>query len=103
MLFADPFVSTAEVVKDLRAKAAEVRLADDPESVRGASGTATTRAMAQTEPDEEAPPQTEPTPRGQAPSSEHPSTADELAKSLKADMDKWSKLIKEAGLSATAN
>jgi hypothetical protein len=33
-LFADPFVSTAEVVKDLRAKAAEVRLADDPETGR---------------------------------------------------------------------
>ena len=33
-LFADPFVSTAEVVKDLRAKAAEVRLADDPEAGR---------------------------------------------------------------------
>jgi hypothetical protein len=34
VLFADPFVSTAEVVKDLRAKAAEVRLADDPETGR---------------------------------------------------------------------
>ena len=33
-LFADPFVSTADVVKDLRAKAAEVRLADDPETGR---------------------------------------------------------------------
>ena len=33
-LFADPFVSTADVVKDLRAKAAEVRLADDPERRR---------------------------------------------------------------------
>jgi hypothetical protein len=32
-LFADPFVSTADVVKDLRAKAAEV-LADDPETGR---------------------------------------------------------------------
>jgi hypothetical protein len=34
VLFADPFVSTAEVVKDLRAKAAEMRLADDPETGR---------------------------------------------------------------------
>jgi hypothetical protein len=33
-LFADPFVSTADVVKDLRAKAAEVRLADDAETGR---------------------------------------------------------------------
>jgi hypothetical protein len=33
-LFADPFVSTADVVKDLRAKAAEVRVADDPETGR---------------------------------------------------------------------
>jgi hypothetical protein len=33
-LFADPFVSTADLVKDLRAKAAEVRLADDPETGR---------------------------------------------------------------------
>jgi hypothetical protein len=33
-LFADPFLSTADVVKDLRAKAAEVRLADDPEAGR---------------------------------------------------------------------
>jgi hypothetical protein len=33
-LFADPFVPTAEAVKDLRAKAAEVRLADDPETRR---------------------------------------------------------------------
>jgi hypothetical protein len=33
-LFADPFVSTAEVVKDLRANAAEVRLADDAETGR---------------------------------------------------------------------
>lgn len=37
VLFADPFVSTAEVVKDLRAKAAEVTLADDPET--GGRGT----------------------------------------------------------------
>jgi hypothetical protein len=36
-LFADPFVSTADVVKDLRAKAAEVRLADDPETGRRGS------------------------------------------------------------------
>lgn len=37
-LYADPFVSTAAVVRDLRAKAAEVRLADDPETGRrGAS------------------------------------------------------------------
>ena len=37
-LFADPFVPTAEAVKDLRAKAAEVRLADDPETgLRGTS------------------------------------------------------------------
>jgi hypothetical protein len=34
VVFADPFVSTAEVVKDLRAKAAEVRLADDPQTGR---------------------------------------------------------------------
>jgi hypothetical protein len=33
-VFADPFVSTADVVKDLRAKAAEVRLADDRETGR---------------------------------------------------------------------
>jgi hypothetical protein len=33
-LFADPFVSTTEVVRDLRAKAAEVKLADDPETGR---------------------------------------------------------------------
>ena len=33
-LFADPFVPTTEVVKDLRAKAAEVRLADGPETGR---------------------------------------------------------------------
>jgi hypothetical protein len=33
-LFADPFVSTADAVKDLRAKAAEVRLAADPETGR---------------------------------------------------------------------
>jgi hypothetical protein len=33
-LFADPFVSTADVVKDLRAKAAEVSLVDDPETGR---------------------------------------------------------------------
>lgn len=33
-LFADPFVSTADVVKDLRAKAAEVKLADDPDTAR---------------------------------------------------------------------
>jgi hypothetical protein len=33
-LFADPFVSTADVVKDLRAKAAEMRLADDPDTGR---------------------------------------------------------------------
>jgi hypothetical protein len=33
-LLADPFVSAADVVKDLRAKAAEVRLADDPETGR---------------------------------------------------------------------
>jgi hypothetical protein len=33
-LFADPFVPTAEAVKDLRAKAAGVRLADDPETGR---------------------------------------------------------------------
>jgi hypothetical protein len=37
-VFADPFVSTADVVKDLRAKAAEVRLADHPQTgLRGAS------------------------------------------------------------------
>ena len=35
-LFADPFVSTADVVKDLRAKAAAVRLPDDRETGRGA-------------------------------------------------------------------
>ena len=33
-LFADPFVSTADVVKDLLTKATEVRLADDPETGR---------------------------------------------------------------------
>lgn len=33
-LFADPFVSTADVVTDLRAKAAEVKLAADPETGR---------------------------------------------------------------------
>ena len=33
-LFADPFVSTADVVRDLRAKAAEVKLADDREAGR---------------------------------------------------------------------
>jgi hypothetical protein len=33
-LFADPFVSTADVVKDLRARAAGVKLADDPETGR---------------------------------------------------------------------
>jgi hypothetical protein len=33
-LFADPFVSTADIVEDLRAKAAEVRFADDPEAGR---------------------------------------------------------------------
>jgi hypothetical protein len=33
-LFADPFVSTADVVKDLRAKAAEVKHAADPETGR---------------------------------------------------------------------
>lgn len=33
-LFADPFVSTADVVKDLQAKAAELKLADDPEPGR---------------------------------------------------------------------
>jgi hypothetical protein len=33
-LFADPFVSTADVAKDLRAKAAEVNLADDAEAGR---------------------------------------------------------------------
>jgi hypothetical protein len=33
-LFADPLASTADVVKDLRAKAAEVKLADDPETGR---------------------------------------------------------------------
>jgi hypothetical protein len=33
-LFADPFVSTADVVKDLRAKAAEMRLGDDAETGR---------------------------------------------------------------------
>jgi hypothetical protein len=36
-LFADPFVPTAEVVTDLRAKAVEVRLADDPDSGRRAT------------------------------------------------------------------
>jgi hypothetical protein len=30
-VFADPFVSTADVVKDLRTKAAQLALADDPE------------------------------------------------------------------------
>jgi hypothetical protein len=34
VLFADPFVSTAEVVRDLRAKAADARVADDPETRR---------------------------------------------------------------------
>jgi hypothetical protein len=33
-LFADPFVSTADVVQELRAKAAEVTLADDPDTGR---------------------------------------------------------------------
>jgi hypothetical protein len=33
-LFADPSAPTAEAVKDLRAKAAEVRRADDPETGR---------------------------------------------------------------------
>jgi hypothetical protein len=33
-VFADPFVSTADVLKDLRAKAAEAILADDPETGR---------------------------------------------------------------------
>jgi hypothetical protein len=33
-LFADPFVSTADVVRDLRAKAADVKLADDPAAGR---------------------------------------------------------------------
>ena len=33
-VFADPFVSTADVVKDLRAKAAEVRLTDYRETGR---------------------------------------------------------------------
>jgi hypothetical protein len=36
-LFADPFVSTAAVVRDLRAKAAEMRPADDPETGRRAT------------------------------------------------------------------
>jgi hypothetical protein len=36
-LFADPFVPTAEVVADLRAKAAEAKLADDPETGRRGS------------------------------------------------------------------
>jgi hypothetical protein len=35
--FADPFVSTADVGNDLRAKAAELRLADDAESGRRAT------------------------------------------------------------------
>ncbi len=33
-LFADPFVPTADIVKDLRARAAEMKLADDPEAGR---------------------------------------------------------------------
>jgi hypothetical protein len=36
-VFADPFVSTAGVVKNLRAKAAEMDLADDAETRRRAS------------------------------------------------------------------
>jgi hypothetical protein len=45
-LFADPFVSTADVVKDLRAKAAGVRFADYPETGRrGTSLMARVREM----------------------------------------------------------
>jgi hypothetical protein len=44
-LFADPFVSTGQVVKDLRAKAAEMNLADDPETGRRTSLTARVREV----------------------------------------------------------
>jgi hypothetical protein len=45
-VFANPFVSTADLVKDLRATAADMRLADDPQTgLRGASPLARAREV----------------------------------------------------------